>query len=479
MDRRLPRSAWARKYRVRSLRASDAPGGRACALETLETRLALSAVGPADTAAAAATADSPFALYASAVYKDVLQRQIDPAALAYWTSLLDAGLPVQELAGAVAHSDEYDANVVIGPDFQQYLHRDASASDIAFYTTAMQSGARDEQIEAVLVASDEFFNDAGGMNAAWVDAVYNAVLGRAADPGGSAFWLAELAQGQTRTQVAMAFTCGVERESARIEADFSQVLHESSDGAVTNYWTTQLAQGMTNESVVAYMAGTDDYFQAAAGQPVTTVPQPSESSWFAPTNAAIDATAAQGNAQVIFLGDSLTYGWTAFADNTWNQSFGQFQPLDAGIPGDTTQNILWRLDNGLLDNVRPKLVVLLAGTNNLLNDSSADIAAGVKAIVDTLHERLPDTKVLLVGIPPTGTSATFPYRQKEAAANALIQTLADGVDTFYVDLTPLLLAPNGDQQAGIFFSDQVHLTAAGYQIYAQAIGPLVDQLVAS
>ncbi|HVA48652.1 MAG TPA: GDSL-type esterase/lipase family protein [Pirellulales bacterium] len=458
---------------MRSLRASDAPGGRACAPEPLEARLALSA----DPAAAATTADSPFAMYASAVYKDVLQRQIDPSALAYWTSLLDSGLPVQAVAGAVAHSDEYDANIVIGPDFQRYLQRGASASDIAFYTAAMQSGASDEQIEAVLVASDEFFNDAGGTNAAWIDAVYNAVLGRAADPGGSAFWLAELAQGQARTQVAMAFTSGAERESARIEADFSQVLHESSDGAVTAYWAALLGQGMTNESIVAYMAGTDDYFQAAAGQPVTTVPQPADNSWFAADNAAIDATAAQNNAQVMFLGDSLTYGWTVFGNDAWNQYFGQFQPLDAGIPGDTTQNILWRLDNGLLDNVHPKLVVLLAGTNNLLNDSSADIAAGVKAIVDTLHERLPDTKVLLVGIPPTGTSASYPYRQKEAAANALIQALADGVDTFYIDITPLLLAPNGDQQAGIFFDDQVHLTAAGYQIYAQAIGPLVERLM--
>lgn len=449
---------------------------RLASLEPLEDRLALTTVGPP---AAPASANSTFGLYASAVYSALLQRAIDPASMAFWTSELSSGVPLQEMAGAVSHSGEYYGNEVIGPDFQQYLHRGASASDIAVYAAALQAGATDEQVEASLVASDEFYDRAGGTNADWIDAIYTSVLGRVADAAGSAFWLSALSAGATRGQVALEFTQGTEHESTRLQNDYRQVLGWSNVGQSIDFWASQLEDASTsNEDIVAVMAATDDFFYSATGQIVTTVDQPAANSWFLPANAEIDAAAAQSNPQVMFLGDSLTFGWTVYGTNAWTQHFSQLQPLNAGIPGDMTQNILWRLDHGLLNGIHPKLVVLMAGINNVPFNSAADIAAGIQAIVNKLHEELPETKVLVMGVLPTGTNADYPSRQIEAEINSTLRPIADGVNTFYADITPALLDADGTQRQGVFFPDQIHLTSEGYQIYAQALAPLVEQLVA-
>lgn len=461
---------WVKRFRARG--PSTPAGYRS--LESLERRLTLSAASP--VVASPPAAESAFALYASAVYSHVLQRAIDPAALAYWRMQLGNGLLIGQMATAVSHSPEYYADVVIGPDFQQYLHRAASASDIAFFSNALQSGTSDEQIEAALVASDEFNQRIGGTDADWIEAVYTSVLGRNADASGIAYWQAALSAGESRVQIALDFTESAEREITRVESDYSQVLGETPNEQSVAYWLSQLQQGALNENIVTTMAGSDDFFQRATGQAVTTVEQPSANSWFLPMNAQIDATAATTNPQVMFLGDSLTFGWIVFGNDAWNQYFSQFQPLDAGIPGDTTQNILWRLDHGLLDNIHPKLVVLMAGTNNIPFDSVADIAAGVDAIVAKLHQALPDTKVLVMGIPPTGASASYLFRPNESEANAILQTYANGVNTFYADITPDVLDAEGNQPTNVFFPDQVHLTDTGYRIYGQAIAPLVDLL---
>ena len=463
--------------RCRARRSSRAAARRRSAwLEPLEHRLALAATSP--VVASPQAAESAFALYASGLYSHVLQRAIDPAAMVYWMAQLESGLPIQEMADAVSHSAEYYANLVIAPAFQQYLHRSPSAADLVFFTASLQAGTTDEEVEALVIASDEFFDRAGGTNGDWIQAVYISVLGRTADPAGSAYWLSALASGVTRDQVSLEFTAGAERESARIEGDYSQVLDEPTTAQSTTYWLSQLKFGATNEDIIGLMAATDDFFHTATGRIVTTVAQPSNASWFLPSNTQIDATAAASNPQVMFLGDSLTFGWTVFGTNAWSQYFSQFQPLNAGIPGDTTQNILWRLDNGLLANIHPKLVVLMAGVNNVPFNSAADIAAGVEAIVDKLHSVLPETKVLLMGVLPSGASVSSPARQIESDANAVLRSFANGVNTFYADITPDVLDVEGKQLTGVFFPDQVHLTDEGYKIYAQAIAPLVDQLVA-
>jgi beta-glucosidase len=72
--------------------------------------------------------------------------------------------------------------------------------------------------------------------------------------------------------------------------------------------------------------------------------------------------------KVIFLGDSLTEGWTGVGIDIWNKFYSNISAHNYGIVGDSTRQILWRIQNGELDGFNPKLLVLMIGTNNLYNN---------------------------------------------------------------------------------------------------------------
>src|SRR4051794_1777313 len=94
----------------------------------------------------------------------------------------------------------------------------------------------------------------------------------------------------------------------------------------------------------------------------------------------------------LFLGDSITAGW-AKAAKVWEEHYGKLDPANFGIGGDRTQHVLWRIEQGELDGIHPKVVVLMIGTNNS-GGTVEQITAGVKAIVNQIHTKLPDSKLL-------------------------------------------------------------------------------------
>src|SRR5687767_8720610 len=112
--------------------------------------------------------------------------------------------------------------------------------------------------------------------------------------------------------------------------------------------------------------------------------------------------ARQGNVDVLFLGDSITAGWNGAGREVWRDKIEPLKPANFGIGGDRTQHVLWRITNGELDGISPKLAVLMIGTNNSGDHSAEQIATGVEKIVRTLREKLPQTKVLVLGIFPRG-----------------------------------------------------------------------------
>jgi lysophospholipase L1-like esterase len=200
--------------------------------------------------------------------------------------------------------------------------------------------------------------------------------------------------------------------------------------------------------------------------------------------------AKKGGIDLLFLGDSITDAWGGEGHNP--KSAGakvyekEFLPLKAanfGIGGDRTQHVLWRLQNGELDGIKPKVLMLMIGTNNSNgNDNTADeIADGVKAIVAEIHKRSPETKVLLLGIFPRGKDPTVPniknQRDKLKAVNAVIAKLDDGGKTVkYLDIGEKFLQPDGTIAADVM-PDFLHLTEKGYQIWADAVkGPIMDLL---
>lgn len=218
-----------------------------------------------EASAAIAPAATPHQLYVESVYHDVLGRSPDPSGLIHWSLQLDGGAPPSSVAESIAHSDEYYANFVIKPDYLKFLGRTADDNGVSYWTTKMQAGMTDGQLAAQLVGSDEFFKQAGGTNSAWIDAAYQALLGRAADAGGQAYWAGRLSAGESRPQVAQGFTASVESEKIQINDDYLHYLGRSADPTGLDHWLAQFAAGGTNEDLIAAFTGSDEYYKAHSG----------------------------------------------------------------------------------------------------------------------------------------------------------------------------------------------------------------------
>jgi lysophospholipase L1-like esterase len=189
------------------------------------------------------------------------------------------------------------------------------------------------------------------------------------------------------------------------------------------------------------------------------------------------AEALKGAVDLLFLGDSITQGWEGKEPSLiWDKYFLPRRPLNAGISGDRTQHILWRLDNGNINGINPKLVVLMIGTNNSGVNSSEEIAAGITAIVEKLRKKLPESKVLVLGIFPRGADKENKQRKVNEGANAIVSKLADDKHVFYLDIGPKFLEADGTLSKEIM-PDLLHLSPKGYQIWAESIDGKVAELL--
>lgn len=182
------------------------------------------------------------------------------------------------------------------------------------------------------------------------------------------------------------------------------------------------------------------------------------------------AAVKEGKAQVVFIGDSITQGWEGAGKDVWGRFYGPRAGFNIGFSGDRTQHVLWRLDQGEVDGIQPKVAVMMIGTNNMASNSPEAIADGVKAIVARLDKKLPDTKVLLLAIFPRSEKPTDAIREKVARTNDLIKPLADGKKVVYLDIGKAFLSEDGTLSKEIM-PDFLHLSPKGYRIWADAIEP--------
>jgi len=148
-----------------------------------------------------------------------------------------------------------------------------------------------------------------------------------------------------------------------------------------------------------------------------------------------------------------------------------------GFSGDRTQHVLWRLDNGNIEGISPKVAVIMIGTNNSNgNDNTAEeIADGMIAICKKLRAKLPETKILLLAVFPRAEKPC-PQREKIAKANKIASKSADGKMIHYLDIGPKFLQPDKSISKEIM-PDYLHLTPKGYQIWAEAIEPTIVRLM--
>ena len=218
-------------------------------------------------------------------------------------------------------------------------------------------------------------------------------------------------------------------------------------------------------------------------------PKPREGGWVK-RHESFNEISKKGEAQLVFLGDSITQGWEGNGKEVWAKTWAPYKAANFGIGGDRTEHVIWRLQNGNFDGLNPKLIVLMIGTNNtghqgrpakehgdvVYTSSAEQTAEGVKMILDILGKKMPQTKVLLLGIFPRGATKDDPMRKQNAATNNLISGFADGKRISYMDIGSTFLQPDGTLPKEIM-PDLLHLNARGYQMWADAIEGKVKELM--
>jgi len=188
----------------------------------------------------------------------------------------------------------------------------------------------------------------------------------------------------------------------------------------------------------------------------------------------LDMKAKAGGVDLLFDGDSITDHWPSVGPKSWNEYYSDRHAFDVAIGGDGIEHALWRLGHGEVDGLDPKLIVLMIGTNNIQKYSPPQVAEGIRALVADYRKRLPKSHILLLGIFPRGHLPTDPLRSKIAQVNQSICSLDDGATVTYLDIGSKLLQPDGTIAADVM-SDFLHPTEKGYEIWADAIQPIVDR----
>lgn len=174
--------------------------------------------------------------------------------------------------------------------------------------------------------------------------------------------------------------------------------------------------------------------------------------------------AAKGRpCRVIFIGDSITAGWLTVGRTVWDKFYTRRDAFDFGIGGDKTQNVLWRLEHMDVRSFRPKVAVILIGTNNLKN-TPREIAQGVKAVIEKTREIFPGVKIILVSIMPNGRA-----NQTMMQTDDLIREYDDPDAVAYLDLVPFMPEAAGNWLG--LGPDRLHPNLHGYEIWAAAMEP--------
>jgi lysophospholipase L1-like esterase len=246
------------------------------------------------------------------------------------------------------------------------------------------------------------------------------------------------------------------------------------------FWAAPASFAQNTNAVVSHASSAQS--TAVAAQNTAIVPEPRDANWVKRHEDFV-REAKQGGIDILFMGDSITDFWRNKGSNVWNKYYAPRHAANFGISGDRTQHVLWRLDNGELDGIKPKVVVLMIGTNNTGKENDhktprntvPEVAEGVQAVVNDIRAKLPDSKILLLAIFPRGTPDN-PQRAQVALVNTVIARLDDGKMVKYLDIDPKFLEADGTLSKNIM-PDLLHPDERGYQIWAAAMEPTLEEML--
>lgn len=231
-------------------------------------------------------------------------------------------------------------------------------------------------------------------------------------------------------------------------------------------WTA--ASASAQQSVVNWPVLTP-----AAGTNPAVFPVP-KNDWMQHFQRSLDRT-KKGNVDLLFDGDSITDFWAGTGREVWNRNYGRLNTANYGISGDRTENLLWRLDKGQVAGLHPRLIVLLIGTNNTGDCNDTQIAEGVTAIVREYQRLCPAAVILVHGLLPRAENPNDSIRAKIKRINAIVSKLDDGKKVIYADFGDKFLQPDGTIIRSLM-PDFLHPSAAGYDLWAEAIRPTVEKI---
>ncbi len=205
------------------------------------------------------------------IYLDLLGRPADGAGLATLGGLLTGGTPRATVATSVLTSTEYRTRLLAG-FYATFLRRAPSAAEISFWLPAFAASLTDEQIEAQITASPEYFALAGGTNAGWINRIFNDVLGRAPSASESISFAALLGS-SSRTTVGLAILNSSEAIPRRVQQYYPRFLRRSATASETIAFSGAIIGGSSDEQVIALIVGSDEYFNFGTilvTDPITT-----------------------------------------------------------------------------------------------------------------------------------------------------------------------------------------------------------------
>lgn len=207
--------------------------------------------------------------------------------------------------------------------------------------------------------------------------------------------------------------------------------------------------------------------------------------WWQKRHEAMVAASQAGDAKLVFIGDSITHAFGGNPDtgedfhnrgaDTWDYFYGADRPVNLGISGDQTQHVLWRLQHGEMGRNKPKVAVVMIGTNNLAYNSPEQITQGVEAICTKVQELSPSTKVLLLAIFPRD-KANSKKRKDIAEINGNLASWAPEHKVKFLDIGFAFLDANKEIPTEVM-PDLLHPMAFGYRKWAMAMEPTLASLM--
>lgn len=178
---------------------------------------------------------------------------------------------------------------------------------------------------------------------------------------------------------------------------------------------------------------------------------------------------------LLFVGDSITRRWLE-VPHLWKQYFSSFHPANLGVGGDTIQNLKWRLLNGELEGINPKVVVLLIGTNNLPMYNENEVVEGITGIVDIVKQKLPSSKIILMGVlPRDADEQCSDYMSIISEINSKLFSYSQRNHLIFLDIGKELLDKNSQVDRTIV-PDGLHLIEPGYKIWGDILSPLIREI---